>query len=173
MWTTSSSHADGRRRLRSLPTLPLACLLGALGCAEEVPPDTPAPALEQVRPERPEPIAVDWAAPVELVGADARVVDDELRRLAPAAFLEGLERPIAILVTVRNPIDPTPRDAFPVVEVNGRVVEMTRVRDERTLVAFLPDDRSLDQRNQVFVFWVGAERRTRSPEPVFFSWPLG
>ncbi len=173
MWTTSSSHADGRRRIRSLSTLPLAGLLVALGCTNEVPPDTPAPALEQVQPERPETTAVNWAAPVELVRAEARALDDDLRRLAPAAFLEGLERPIAILVTVRNRIDPTPRDAFPIVELNGRVVEMTRVRDERTLVAFLPDDRGLGQRNQVFVFWVGAERRTRSPEPVFFSWPPG
>lgn len=173
MWTTSSSHADGRRLTRWLCTLPLACLPVAFGCSEEVPPDAPAPGLEQVQPERPEAIAVNWAAPVELVGAEARAVDDELRGLAPAAFLEGLDRPTAILVTVRDPIDPTPRDAFPVVEVNGRVVEMTRVRDERTLVAFLPDDRDLGQRNQVFVFWVGAERRTRSPEPVFFSWPPG
>lgn len=150
-----------------------SCLLLAIGCSEQVPPDAPAAALEQVPPESPESMAVDWARPVELVGAEARAVDDELRTLAPAPFLEGLERPIAILVTVRNPIDPTPRDAFPVVEVNGRVVETTVVRDERALVAFLPDEGELGQRNEVFVFWVGAERRTRSPEPVYFSWPPG
>lgn len=166
MWTTSSSRAERRRRGLVL----LLAAGGAItGCAAAVAPDAPAPARAQ--PERPPAIAVDWARPVELVGAEAREVDDELARLAPSGFLEGGERPLAIVVTVRDALDPTPRDAFPVIEVNGRVLAQTRVRGERALIGFLRNDRELRARNEVFVYWVGAERRTRSPKPVYFTWP--
>lgn len=157
MWTTSSSRGSRSAVLA-------VALLAAGGAAA----DEPRPALTRIVRK---PKTVDNAAlrrPVELRSATLVALDPALTKLAGEAFVTSAAAPAAVDVRTAEPIDITPRTSWPVVLLDGRPVEHTRLDPAQLdrLVAFLPDRSRLGRDTRVEVYWVGNEERTRTRRPL-------
>lgn len=182
MWTMSSSRGNARTRSSrrfgrsgvAAVSVGLAAALlipsGPLGAQEaEPPPESPAPPLSEA--ERPQVRDSLWRpGPVVLDSVTVRPLDERLGRLAGPELREEATAPVVLVVHLAGPLDLTPRTSWPVVVLNGRPIENSRIApsDPRILLGFLPDRERIREQNRVEVYWVGNERLTRTPEPVTF-----
>jgi hypothetical protein len=159
MSTTSSSRAS-RAAACALPAL----LLAAAAAAE-----APRPTLARVRPT---PAAAETRAPrkpVELRAATLlRRPAPDVVRLAGPAFFERAPGAVVVEVRTAEPLDVAPRTSWPVVVLDGRPVEHTRLDPEQPdrLLAFVPRGTELGRDTRVEVYWVGNEALTRTRKPL-------
>ncbi len=173
MSMTWNSRADPMRRCR-LALLGLTALFW-IGCdgrtAVVTPPDAPMAAAPAPADRPPAVDLSQHAKPLILESVSAGALDDDLRALAGAAFLESAANPLAVQVRLASPLPLTVTTSWPVVLLNGEAVKYTRgsPTDSQLLIAFLPDRSRIKDVNTVAAEWVGRGDRTRTPEPLTFE----
>lgn len=108
------------------------------------------------------------------------LVGINVRRLSKADVLfkksihpqaaDEFQSPVHIAITVEKAFDPRPRSSAPVIVLNGRPMENSRVDYETLTRIDLVVDRSrLKQRNTVRVAWIGNIENTLSDQPLVFT----
>lgn len=170
MWTTSSLRASANRLTAGV--LAAAGFLHAAPAQEKPPaPDAPLPA----RAETPRAVVPPRVRrSVELTSVQVRLLektrDPAITRLAEPV-LEKSKDAVMIEVKLEKPLDPKPRDSWPVIVLNGTRLKNTwpapGAKDK--LIAFVADRKLLKDKNTVSVMWVGDEKRTATKKPLTFE----
>lgn len=170
MSTTSNFPADFRGFCASLLLIPtLGCASAAQPTARNIAPEAPRAARPATAsaPERGHRIE---ARPVELRSVGVRRISrEEAAKRNGAKFAETARAPLAIEVKTQAPLGRLDRTSSPVIVLNGTVLSDTIALDAGTLLALLPDDEKLRERNTLEVVWLGDEERTRTRTPLTFG----
>jgi hypothetical protein len=160
----------GRNHLAALVLCTCVALPVGARAQTEVAPDSPRPA--SARPPfsgRGVEAAQPPARPtVELKSVTVRRVDEKMAKLAGPQFMHAAEEPFYVEVQTQASLGNTARSSLPVILLNGERLLNTRATGDRTLVAFLPNLKSLKDSNTVAVVWLG-DSTTKTRQPLTFA----
>jgi hypothetical protein len=105
---------------------------------------------------------------VELKSVVVRRIDAKMEKLAGQQFVKAAEEPYYVEVQTQTSLGNLARSSAPVILLNGEKLLNTRATGDHTLVAFLPNLKSLKDVNSVAVVWLGDEQ-TKTRHPLTFA----
>lgn len=177
MWMTSNFLDRPRRAL--LATVLIisggAYARPSLAATQQVAPPPVAP--DSPRPASARPLTggrgQETAGPhvrpsVELKSVVVRRIDAKMEKLAGQQFVKAAEEPYYVEVQTQTSLGNLARSSAPVILLNGEKLLNTRATGDHTLVAFLPNLKSLKDVNSVAVVWLGDEQ-TKTRHPLTFA----
>lgn len=162
---TSNSHAEGGRSAAAIVAFALCCCVAAPTAAQ----DTPMPAREGALLVEPSREHLELRSQRLTIGAaEARQISPQDRvvlRYLDAAGRAALRSPVLVTVRLATPLDTTPRDAAPVVIIDGRPLydSFFDASEPGRLIGIVRDGRRL-RTARVQVGWLGDLEKTMSEQ---------